>query len=133
MIEPTSTASSTSDVINAGVDTETSAPHVSLKSHSLRELLMRAITRGTPNSCLASQLTTRLSSSSPVAAMTTSALRTSAADSEAYSHASAASTVTPGKTERSLSAISLRCSISVSYTHLRAHETVLDLVCRLLL
>ena len=24
-------------------------------------------------------------------------------------------------------------SISVSYTHLRAHETVLDLVCRLLL
>ena len=25
------------------------------------------------------------------------------------------------------------CSVSVSYTHLRAHETVLDLVCRLLL
>ena len=25
------------------------------------------------------------------------------------------------------------CSGSVSYTHLRAHETVLDLVCRLLL
>src|SRR5664280_3008336 len=25
------------------------------------------------------------------------------------------------------------CSLSVSYTHLRAHETVLDLVCRLLL
>ena len=25
------------------------------------------------------------------------------------------------------------CSESVSYTHLRAHETVLDLVCRLLL
>eukprot|EP00657_Telonema_sp_P-1_P002716 TRINITY_DN1629_c0_g1_i1.p1 TRINITY_DN1629_c0_g1~~TRINITY_DN1629_c0_g1_i1.p1 ORF type:complete len:144 (+),score=50.93 TRINITY_DN1629_c0_g1_i1:96-527(+) len=27
----------------------------------------------------------------------------------------------------------LRCSRPVSYTHLRAHETVLDLVCRLLL
>ena len=26
-----------------------------------------------------------------------------------------------------------RCSAPVSYTHLRAHETVLDLVCRLLL
>ena len=26
-----------------------------------------------------------------------------------------------------------RRSVSVSYTHLRAHETVLDLVCRLLL
>ena len=29
--------------------------------------------------------------------------------------------------------IDLACSIAVSYTHLRAHETVLDLVCRLLL
>ena len=27
----------------------------------------------------------------------------------------------------------LVCPVSVSYTHLRAHETVLDLVCRLLL
>ena len=27
----------------------------------------------------------------------------------------------------------LQCMTSVSYTHLRAHETVLDLVCRLLL
>ena len=27
----------------------------------------------------------------------------------------------------------LRCIRSVSYTHLRAHETVLDIVCRLLL
>ena len=25
------------------------------------------------------------------------------------------------------------CAVAVSYTHLRAHETVLDLVCRLLL
>jgi len=49
-----------------------STPQLSLKSHSLRELLMRLMTRGTPNSCLESQLITRLSSSSPVAAMTTS-------------------------------------------------------------
>eukprot|EP00657_Telonema_sp_P-1_P000414 TRINITY_DN10792_c0_g1_i1.p1 TRINITY_DN10792_c0_g1~~TRINITY_DN10792_c0_g1_i1.p1 ORF type:complete len:103 (+),score=40.85 TRINITY_DN10792_c0_g1_i1:85-393(+) len=27
----------------------------------------------------------------------------------------------------------MECSFTVSYTHLRAHETVLDLVCRLLL
>ena len=32
-----------------------------------------------------------------------------------------------------LSDASTTTSISVSYTHLRAHETVLDLVCRLLL
>ena len=30
-------------------------------------------------------------------------------------------------------ALKMVCIISVSYTHLRAHETVLDLVCRLLL
>ena len=29
--------------------------------------------------------------------------------------------------------IPLPCIVTVSYTHLRAHETVLDLVCRLLL
>src|ERR1035438_2064183 len=62
MIEPTSTASSTNEVMSAGVETATSTPQLVLKSHSLRELLMRAITRGTPNSCLASQLMTRLSS-----------------------------------------------------------------------
>ena len=27
----------------------------------------------------------------------------------------------------------VKCRVPVSYTHLRAHETVLDLVCRLLL
>ena len=32
-----------------------------------------------------------------------------------------------------LSKSAQRCSGAVSYTHLRAHETVLDLVCRLLL
>ena len=33
----------------------------------------------------------------------------------------------------SFTEVSFVTSISVSYTHLRAHETVLDLVCRLLL
>mgnify|MGYP002682345261 CR=1 FL=1 len=32
-----------------------------------------------------------------------------------------------------MQAITSACYTSVSYTHLRAHETVLDLVCRLLL
>ncbi len=32
-----------------------------------------------------------------------------------------------------ISGISMTGIITVSYTHLRAHETVLDLVCRLLL
>jgi len=41
MIAPTSTASSTSEVMRAGVETEMSTPQLSLKSHSLRELLMR--------------------------------------------------------------------------------------------
>ena len=42
-------------------------------------------------------------------------------------------TIRPGDT---LGLIALRTGVdsdSVSYTHLRAHETVLDLVCRLLL
>ena len=37
-----------------------------------------------------------------------------------------------GKPKVSISKIK-KCFIAVSYTHLRAHETVLDLVCRLLL
>src|ERR1019366_8374100 len=97
MMAPTSTASSTSDVISAGVETETSTPQLSLKSHSFRELLIREITRGTPNSCLESQQTTRLSSSSPVAAITTSTERRSAAAKLEYSQASAAITLTPGR------------------------------------
>eukprot|EP00656_Telonema_subtile_P057976 TRINITY_DN9680_c0_g1_i2.p1 TRINITY_DN9680_c0_g1~~TRINITY_DN9680_c0_g1_i2.p1 ORF type:complete len:762 (-),score=203.63 TRINITY_DN9680_c0_g1_i2:39-2324(-) len=36
-------------------------------------------------------------------------------------------------TKKEMMVRSLRSTISVSYTHLRAHETVLDLVCRLLL
>mgnify|MGYP003381663067 CR=1 FL=1 len=38
----------------------------------------------------------------------------------------------PGKTKFILSVLATS-AISVSYTHLRAHETELDLVCRLLL
>ncbi len=114
MIAPTSTASSTSDVINAGVDTETSTPQLSLKSHSFRALLMRLMTRGTPNSCFESQLITRLSSSSPVAAIITSALRTSAEARLAYSQASAAKTLTPGSCDFRRSAVEVTCSIKVT-------------------
>ena len=66
-------ASSTSAVSRWGAETATSTPQVSLNIHSLSGLLMRAMTRGTPNSCLESSDTTRLSSSSPVTATTTSA------------------------------------------------------------
>ena len=38
-----------------------------------------------------------------------------------------------GAAEGALRQMSMRAHIPVSYTHLRAHETVLDLVCRLLL
>ena len=59
--------------MRCGVDTLTSTPHSSLNIHSFFGLFTRATTRGTPNSCLASSDTTRLSSSSPVTAATTSA------------------------------------------------------------
>ena len=114
IIDPTSTASSTSDVISAGVETETSTPHDSLKSQVLRALLMRAITRGTANSCFASQLTTKLSSSSPVAAITTSTLRSPIAERLAYSHASAATTFIPGCCCLIFSATGFDCSINVT-------------------
>eukprot|EP00657_Telonema_sp_P-1_P008967 TRINITY_DN3162_c0_g1_i4.p1 TRINITY_DN3162_c0_g1~~TRINITY_DN3162_c0_g1_i4.p1 ORF type:complete len:130 (-),score=38.90 TRINITY_DN3162_c0_g1_i4:49-438(-) len=39
----------------------------------------------------------------------------------------------PHRAPKSFSLLYLHTSSSVSYTHLRAHETVLDLVCRLLL
>ena len=71
---PTDTASSTSAVSRCGVETATSTPHISLNIHSFFGLLTRATTRGTANSCLASSEITRLSSSSPVTAATTSAL-----------------------------------------------------------
>src|SRR5664280_1491500 len=38
----------------------------------------------------------------------------------------------PSKSRRSFHGSPTCCPSSVSYTHLRAHETVLDLVCRLL-
>ena len=71
--DPTVTASSTNAVSRWGVDTEMSTPHISLNIHSFFGLFTRASTRCTPNSCLDSSETTRLSSSSPVTAATTSA------------------------------------------------------------
>src|SRR5690606_17449551 len=68
---PTLTASSTSAVSRWGVDTATSTPQLSSNSHWFFGLFTRATTRGTANSCLASRLMTRLSSSSPVTAATT--------------------------------------------------------------
>ena len=62
---PTATASSTIDTISRGVETATSTPQRSSKSHSLRGSLTRATTRETANSVLASRLTTRLALSSP--------------------------------------------------------------------
>ena len=56
-----------------GVETLTSTPQDSLNSHAFFELFTREMTRGTANSCFESQLMTRLSSSSPVAATMTSA------------------------------------------------------------
>mgnify|MGYP003380390170 CR=1 FL=1 len=41
--------------------------------------------------------------------------------------------ITEQKREERRHALALDASKTVSYTHLRAHETVLDLVCRLLL
>ena len=79
---PTETASSTSAVRSWGVETETSTPQLSLKSHWFFGWLTRATTRGTANSCLARRETTRLSSSSPVAATTTSTVARPAASSE---------------------------------------------------
>ena len=61
------------------MDTDTSTPHISLNIHSLFGLLTRATTRGTANSCFDSNDTTRLSSSSPVTAATTSQPATPAA------------------------------------------------------
>ena len=91
--EPTETASSTRAVSSCGVETETSTPQLSLKSHWFLGWLTRATTRGTANSCLARSEMTRLSSSSPVAATTTSTVASPAASSEDTSQASAATQV----------------------------------------
>ena len=77
----------------AGVETETSTPQLSLKSHWFFGWLTRATTRGTANSCLASSEMTRLSSSSPVAATTTSTVASPARSREETSQASAATQV----------------------------------------
>src|SRR5690606_29248414 len=88
---PTLTASSTSADIRRGVETATSTPHDSLNSHSFFGLLTRATTRGTPYSVLASSETTRLTLSSPVAAMTTLQRCSAASSSDVISQASASS------------------------------------------
>src|SRR5262249_56245314 len=88
---PTLTASSTRADIRRGVETATSTPQASLNSHSFLGLLTRATTRGTPYSVLASSETTRLTLSSPVAAMTTLHRSSEASSSEEISHASASS------------------------------------------
>ena len=85
---PTLTASSTIAVISCGVETKTSTPQFSLNIHSFFGWFTRAITRGIPNSCLASSETTRLSSSSPVAATITSQASRWASFSVATSQAS---------------------------------------------
>src|SRR5262245_40643915 len=74
-----------------GVDTLTSTPHASLNSHSLLGWFTRPTVRGTPNSVLARSEVTRLTLSSPVAAMTTSHLSSRASSSEDISHESASS------------------------------------------
>ena len=71
------------------METATSTPQLSLNSHSLRGSFTLATTRRTANSVLASSDTTRLTLSSPVAAMTTSQPSMPASSSEASSQASA--------------------------------------------
>src|SRR4051794_24810185 len=88
---PTVTASSTSADMIRGVETLTSTPQASLNSHSLLGWLTRPTVRGTPNSVLARSEVTRLTLSSPVAAMTTSHLSSRASSSEDSSHESASS------------------------------------------
>ena len=87
--EPTLTASSTSAVMMRGVDTDTSTPQASSKSHSFLGLLTRATVRGTPYSVLDSREMTRLDLSSPVAATTTSAVPAPASARASTSQASA--------------------------------------------
>ena len=88
---PTVTASSTSADMIRGVETLTSTPQASVKSHSLLGWLTRPTVRGTPNSVLASSEVTRLALSSPVAAITTSHLSSRASSREDSSHESASS------------------------------------------
>jgi hypothetical protein len=74
-----------------GVETFTSTPQASVNSHSLFGWLTRPTVRGTPNSVLASSEVTRLTLSSPVAAITTSHWSIRASSSEDISQESASS------------------------------------------
>ncbi len=103
---PTVTASSTMAVRMCGGDTAASTPHCSVNSHSFFGWFTRARTRGTANSCLANSDVTRLSSSSPVAATTTSALDSSAPPSTHGSQPSPRSTLTFGAHSRAFSTTS---------------------------
>ncbi len=106
---PTLTASSTRADIRRGVETATSTPHDSLNSHSFLGLLTRATTRGTPYSVFASSETTRLTLSSPVAAITTLQRCSAASSSEVISQASASSHSACGtrSTEMAVGALSI--------------------------
>src|SRR3990172_9467470 len=97
-----------------GGETAASTPHCSLKSHSLRGWFTRARQRGTPNSCFARSVVTRLSSSSPVTATTTSTVFRSACSSTHGSHASPRRNFTFGETSRAFARIAGSCSISVT-------------------
>src|SRR3990170_4391648 len=110
---PTVTSSSTIAVRMWGGDTAASTPHCSVKSHSLSGWLTRASTRGTPYSCLARSDVTRLSSSSPVTATTTSAVPRSAFSSTHGSQASPSRCSTSGAHSRAVSRTSGFCSMSV--------------------
>src|SRR3954470_13033065 len=88
---PTVTASSTRADMIRGVDTLTSTPQASVKSHSLLGWFTRPTVRGTPNSVLASSDVTRLTLSSPVAAITTSESWSRASSREESSQESASS------------------------------------------
>ncbi len=107
---PTLTASSTRADIRRGVETATSTPQDSLNSHSFFGLFTRATTRGTPYSVFASRETTRLTLSSPVAAITTLQRWSAASSREVISQASASSHSACGtrSTEMAVGALSTR-------------------------
>src|SRR5215213_976663 len=109
---PTVTASSTSADMIRGVETLTSTPQASVNSHSLFGWLTRPTVRGTANSVFASSEVTRLTLSSPVAAMTTSQRSRPASSSDDSSHESASSHSASG----TRSGLMARGSLSMSST-----------------
>src|SRR6202022_4845766 len=104
----TLTASSTRAESSRGVETATSTPQDSLNSHSFLGWLTRATTRGTPYSVLASSETTRLTLSSPVAAIATLQRCSPASSSETISQASARSHSERGSSSTAIWGGSLR-------------------------